>query len=1036
MRPAMRSLRISILVFVARLSLLTGDQFILRSIGQSSACVEEANVLSATLSVDLQLRNQDAGEFASTVRVSDLVETSTFNGNLNIADHSMAYSGIATVGEFASTGDAFIFVDNAWRAGFARDHTIRIDDELVHITSILGTGCNESHIVHMGCWNTLMVQRAQHGTTAATHFRGALAYRVYAAQLMDETTLSDGGLGLGNAQEYVNLDTVEGFEGQPSIFDPRYCRIGDEVLSIEFVLNVTDTPLAVGSTFMVLPDGFSQVNNFYRGADIIIVEGAGLGQRRKIDSYIGNTRVASFTAVWDVFPEPGVSKFRILALKVARGQKGTGSVQVLGAPPNIIIVQLGLVHQQGSQVYFTGNTWAAFSRTGQWSMTTGVLDLPLIADADPAMVFRFSIPLRNSGTPQIPVTVSAEVTGVTIPSEALNTDPRALVWPIYFPLLVCGKGTFMAAGEVVCTDCAVGKFSEACGGFGCQACPPATYGSSLAQTACSDCDPGFFCVGDSDRQLCEDGTYSEARASFCTDCPVGHYCLAGQARQECAEGTFMNHTRATACYSCSAGRFQDDTASTGCLLCEAGTISGVQATSCTGCAAGTFGVGLGQTSCLDCLESTYQPETGTTTCIQCPLNTGARWVMGECTGACGGSATKDDCQCAQGFTRFGQTGDECVAFEFTIGEIGQSTACRSRLNTIGVTIGANEPLTTAVQEIRIASRGQNYVAGALAVREEGSSGFAGSVSVNDVGAIRSVVIDEKGLGFFGRPEGVDIYFTSDCATDGSQCSATKQEGTIAAIRILSPGRGYVSGILRVSGGGGSGCAATFAVDEVGGLAQTIFASASAHGSGYTSDPLVEAMYRDLTRCDDGVTNLGLRECRQEGTITQLVVQVSAKPVAVVVLHELTSMMCGAQVNSAVRNCDTAVQIYGFGGGGRGFLAQISDINALGGIRSMTVVNHGAGYTADPSFNVSSSTCTCNGIAGTVAGQLHLRACFAMSGADIAHAIPGSFNGCIGWYRAEGAQLLAGPAAGADLQAVTGTRFGVDRPFHLPRHGQS
>jgi hypothetical protein len=40
--------------------------------------------------------------------------------------------------------------------------TVQLDQEVVKIMRIEGGGCNKSHVVHVGCWNVLTVQRAQH----------------------------------------------------------------------------------------------------------------------------------------------------------------------------------------------------------------------------------------------------------------------------------------------------------------------------------------------------------------------------------------------------------------------------------------------------------------------------------------------------------------------------------------------------------------------------------------------------------------------------------------------------------------------------------------------------------------------------------------------------------------------------------------------------------------------------------------------------------------------------------------------------------
>jgi hypothetical protein len=70
-----------------------------------------------------------------------------------------------------------------------------------------------------------------------------------------------------------------------------------------------------------------------------------------------------------------------------------------------------------------------------------------------------------------------------------------------------------------------------------------------------------------------------------------------------------------------------------------------------------------------------------------------------------------------------------------------------------------------------------------------------------------------------------------------------QEGSVTIVKMLSSGINYLSeGILRVTGGGGSGFEAIILVDQSGALTGT---SISDHGTGFTSDPdEVLIYYRD------------------------------------------------------------------------------------------------------------------------------------------------------------------------------------------------
>lgn len=452
----------------------------------------------------------------------------------------------------------------------------------------------------------------------------------------------------------------------------------------------------------------------------------------------------------------------------------------------------------------------------------------------------------------------------------------------------------------------------------------------------------------------------------------------------------MNVTGATACHACQAGRFTSLFASWNCTLCANGTISVREAAVCTGCAPGKYAVGRGNKECTFCGEDTYQPFTGTTVCITCPLNTGARNVMGICTGACKGSITKQDCLCAPGFTRFGQTSDECVAFGFSVTKMGQSTACPAKNNIIGVTITANAQLTTAVQSITILHGGEGYAPASLQVLEPGGVGFVGraftDLAAYPDGRLTGIIIDEGGSQFTGSPNSVAIYFSPGCAKNDDGCTTTLQEGSIATIQTLNKGSGYLSGKVLIIGGGGSGAEASFTTDTAGSLSGVHFDDVAKHGRGYCSSISLDLVYQKVTRCDemgkDGVPRSpGASACRMSNTITDV--------------------LPGSGMTS---ECDTDVRLITSGGGGSGFYASVTKISPLGGIQKWYIVNHGVNYTSDPDWlliNVDGSTprCKCQGVAA---------------------ATVGSFNPCLSFFRARGALLSARPALNASLKATTGS----------------
>lgn len=734
-----------------------------------------------------------------------------------------------------------------------------------------------------------------------------------------------------------------------------------------------------------LPDTFSDQDGFYQDADFVMTSGMTAGQRRKVTAYFGSTRTCKFVGILEG-AEIGDS-FYMRALRVQRGQKSTGPTEVFGGEA----ITLGQIHARDTPVYFTNSTWTVLKDSGTWTRQSGTLVLSTMADADPYKVIMFSFAVTNPPGVQDGATVHVTGSGVNLPTTVLTVDPYKEVWPITETLVVCHAGTWLDPGEVTCTDCAIGKFSTYCGGLrNCSACAPTTYTAEVRQTTCLQCDEGFFCVGNANRQPCSQGTFSEAGQSACTNCTIGYYCPGQLGRIKCPRGMHMPRTGASVCDACSPGEFQILTGATHCDVCGNGTFSPAPgAEQCTQCGAGTWAVGTAQTGCSDCPVDEFQDRSGQTSCAACPANSGARLVMGLCRGACGGSGSKTECLCKPGFTRFGVTSDACVAYRFTLAQVGQSSACASKLNTIGVTMATNVPLSTGVQAVGILAGGMGYADATIDVLEATGKDFRGRAGVTD-GVITSVLIEAEGRYYRGSPDDVLVYFAPGCALDDSGCTKTLQAGSVATVRIASPGIGYTPGTLRLSGGGGVGAAASFLTDANGAVSSVVFEAAEHHGVGYSGVVTVELLYTGNTRCDTGEGALR-SSCEQKGTITAL-----------------------RRASGTISSCDTAIRIVGTGGGGSGFEAQVLDINAFGSIVAWRIDNHGANYISAPSLHVTSGYCTCNGVMGTT---------------------PGAFDACLVPARADGAVLEAVGAGGAQLAASSGSVLvasGFGSALLLPR----
>jgi hypothetical protein len=71
-----------------------------------------------------------------------------------------------------------------------------------------------------------------------------------------------------------------------------------------------------------------------------------------------------------------------------------------------------------------------------------------------------------------------------------------------------------------------------------------------------------------------------------------------------------------------------------------------------------------------------------------------------------------------------------------------------------------------------------------------------------------------------------------------------QEGSITLVKVIVAGSNFLSGgVLRVTGGGGSGFSGGVQVDSNGALTRILI---SDHGSGFTSDPDSVSLYYNGT----------------------------------------------------------------------------------------------------------------------------------------------------------------------------------------------
>jgi len=199
--------------------------------------------------------------------------------------------------------------------------------------------------------------------------------------------------------------------------------------------------------------------------------------------------------------------------------------------------------------------------------------------------------------------------------------------------------------------------------------------------------------------------------------------------------------------------------------------------------------------------------------------------------------------------------------------------------------------------------------------------------------------------------------------------------SITAIEILAGGSNYLDGDIRVTGGCdtrtnvGPRCKEALASFTVTGGAISAI-SVYDHGKDYQRDP-----FDDF----DATYNPIVVAIYYSGTLTS----------------QSDTIVDLTAAGGTTAGCSTSTRLYATGGGGYGFEAIVTAVNA-GAIQTWSVANHGNMYTQDPEIVSSDASCTCDGNDGSV---------------------PGNMDACFTVVRAHGAILMARRAGRGVVQAV-------------------
>ena len=323
-----------------------------------------------------------------------------------------------------------VIVDNSVDKGIKIGDDVRVEDEVMLVNNVTGVGCDRTSVVDSACWNVLIVERGQRGSKAVAHAPGALVHTVIAGALMDEEDLSDETLGLQGRTRVLNLDSVGRFEGPASGSDMRYLYVNQEVMSVDLVHSEEKNVQGSGSDRTVqLWANASSETDFYTDMDIVMLDGVATGQRRKILSYDGTTKVATLYLPWNIQPAQG-DRYSINAVKIQRSVGETGSTPiVIGTGANTIVIQVGLEHPKNSTVYFTNTTYTWLRHPtdiwpGQAWSAGGFLTLSLMANTLASLTKIFAFTVVNYNDPQAPSLV--RIKGDEPIQVSPNPNPQSL----------------------------------------------------------------------------------------------------------------------------------------------------------------------------------------------------------------------------------------------------------------------------------------------------------------------------------------------------------------------------------------------------------------------------------------------------------------------------------------------------------------------------------------------------------------------------------------------------------------------------------
>ena len=251
--------------------------------------------------------------------------------------------------------------------------------------------------------------------------------------------------------------------------------------------------------------------------------------------------------------------------------------------------------------------------------------------------------------------------------------------------------------DILCTDCDIGKFSNARNATDettCRHCAKNQYSSRGSET-CSDCrefSESINKYGNESDCMCKRGFSFSTDPKQCIGCSPGRFkhTISNDACEKCPAGTslaFGNATHRENCTACTLQQFSG-TGSAKCdqsplnsqtigpqavitdCLCLPGFTAPDAGHNCSECAAGKFKEGIRTGVCVDCGPGKYSETaraSSAAVCVSCPEAKFAPAGSDACadcpmySDSWGYRAMLTDCKCNRGYR--GEDGETCTGCE-------------------------------------------------------------------------------------------------------------------------------------------------------------------------------------------------------------------------------------------------------------------------------------------------------------------------------------------------------------------------------------